>query len=806
MENIVLEKVMKDLKCIVNKLLIIFLISTVLSACGGAEERKAKYLEKGKEYIEEKNYKKARIELRNVLQIDPKHSEAWYLVGTIEEVDKNWRAAFGDYQKALALDPENSAAQVKLGYFYVLQGDVDNAKKMLNEILAIDPNNVEGGMLNVSILVKEEKIEKAIDAAKKIVKDHPDNVKAVKLLSSTYVKNKQEDKAIELLTKTAGRLKGNAEIKSQLARVYLKDKKFAEAEIILEEIIAIEPDEYRHRTNLAIVYTSLNKIDQAEQVLQKAVADQPEDLERIVQLVKFVARHRGLKQAKELFEKEVAKNEDSIELRFGLAEFNKNMGEIKDSKRIYEKIIKTQGDDKYGLRARNLLAKLFIKEGAYKKALEHIEHVLKENPQDNNALLSKGLYAINNNNPEMAINALRVVVRDQPASVVATSLLAKAHLLNNEPQLAREVLQRIIEVTRKNPKSIMNYARFLADENSYDDALAQIARVLNNSPKDIDALNLKAQIVIRKNDYVLAEKIYLDIKNIEPENNVHSETLGQFYLGRKQYKKAINEFETVLARSGKLLPSLAGIVKAYLAQSRFDEAKQRVKKALAKQPGNAVARELLAEVYIAQKNLKEAKLEVQKAIESNPKWSLPYTTLAKINFMQGDEEGEIRALQSGLGQSPGEPQLLLQIANAYQRNKNYEEAIKSYEKILNKNSRNVLAANNLASLLIDFKNDEKARERSKQLIGILKNQKQVGFRDTVGWVHYRTGDLEKALVILKDVVKTSPKVSVFNYHLGMVYYTQGKNEEAKKYLAIALESKNDFPGKQSAEKTLQSLK
>ena len=48
------------------------LVAIFLAGCGGAEERKAKYLERGKAYFEEENYDKAKIEFKNVLQIDPK--------------------------------------------------------------------------------------------------------------------------------------------------------------------------------------------------------------------------------------------------------------------------------------------------------------------------------------------------------------------------------------------------------------------------------------------------------------------------------------------------------------------------------------------------------------------------------------------------------------------------------------------------------------------------------------------------------------------------------------------------------------
>ena len=51
----------------------IFIVMAVaLTACGGPEERKAKYFARAHEYMEVANYPKARVALRNVLKIDPK--------------------------------------------------------------------------------------------------------------------------------------------------------------------------------------------------------------------------------------------------------------------------------------------------------------------------------------------------------------------------------------------------------------------------------------------------------------------------------------------------------------------------------------------------------------------------------------------------------------------------------------------------------------------------------------------------------------------------------------------------------------
>ena len=87
--------------------LVMLLILTV--GCGGPEERKAKYRMKAQEYMQAGNFPKARVALRNVLKIDPKDSEAYFLYAQVEEKEKNWRNAFAHYQQVIELHPDHSS-------------------------------------------------------------------------------------------------------------------------------------------------------------------------------------------------------------------------------------------------------------------------------------------------------------------------------------------------------------------------------------------------------------------------------------------------------------------------------------------------------------------------------------------------------------------------------------------------------------------------------------------------------------------------------------------------------------------------
>ena len=91
----------------------------VVLACGGPEERKAMYRTRAQDYVQQGNYPKARVALRNALKIDPNDTESWFLFAQVEEREQNWRNAYGDYLRVVELQPDHEAALIRLGKIYL---------------------------------------------------------------------------------------------------------------------------------------------------------------------------------------------------------------------------------------------------------------------------------------------------------------------------------------------------------------------------------------------------------------------------------------------------------------------------------------------------------------------------------------------------------------------------------------------------------------------------------------------------------------------------------------------------------------
>ena len=788
-----------------RKSMVLLVAATIIAGCGGAEQRKAKYLEKGKAYIEQKNFDKAKIELKNVLQIDPKHAEAYFLLGQIEEQNQDWERAYGGYSKAYELNPDYQEARVKLAQLYLLSGNTDEATEMVGAILAKEPGSIVGKTISVAIIAKKGDIKKAIQEARALYAAYPKSTDTIDLMASLYLADNRMDLAAEVLEKGVAVNPANMQFRANLIKIYIGRKQLDKAEQMLQEMIRVEPEKLQHRAFLASLYAQINQADKAEKILREAIAADSRDVGRYLLLAEFLATRKGVPEA----EKELLANIKDVPeknpLRLALAYLYERTKAYDKAEGIYREIIKESGTERDGLAAMDKLAGLLATKGQYDQAEQLISDVLKENPQDSGALILKGRLALATGNPDEAIASFRTVLKDQPNSVDLYTYLADANMMSNAPELAKENLMKALELNPQSVKAHLAVAQYYAKTGDYDTALQKADLALKVSPNNFDVMQFKVEIYGVTENVTGLRSVLLAMKETHPDNPIGYYQLGQFYLAQKKYDAAIREFESGFEKFPDVLEPLSGIASAYLAQNKADKAISRLSGIIKEEPDHPFAHELLAEVYISTKKYDEATKELNLAIKANPKWNVPYRNLANSYLVRGDFKSAEAAYQQGLQALPDDPNLLIHLAESYERTQDYAKAISTYERILRENPTIDVAANNLASLLTDRKGDSKSLKQAIALTARFKSSPQPAFRDTLAWAYYKSGEMDTALALLKDIVKQAPAEPVFRYHLGMVYYKQGNMPEAKIHLAKALEGKRDFSGKDEARAALQKI-
>ena len=771
-------------------ILVLMLAAIVLSACGGAAGRKAAYLKRGKAYMAKHNYPKAEIELKNVLQIDPKSAQAYYLLGRTEESQHNYQLAFGYYAKAVKLKPDYPAAQARLGIFYLLSGKPDKASQMAEAILAKHPTDTNGQLLKAVVLARQGNTQGAIKITSGMLATDPSNYRVASLLAEIYAHQGDTTQGIAVLQKSITANPKNIPLRLSLIGLYANSPDdYGKAEQLYQQIIAIEPTRLQPRIMFASFLVHINQIDQAEQVLRDAVQVDPKDIRRRVALAEFLATKKSVAQAEAELLTTIHLYPHSDRPRFALAKLYEHTNELAKAEATYREIISRDETKPAVLKARDQLASLLLQEGRTDEGIKLVKKVLKENPQDNDALLLQGTIALQQGHALTAISAFRSILKDQPTSAKVLALLAEANLMNHAPDLAKEELQRAVSDNPNDINARMRLAQFLAQKQDSGAALKQINRALILSPNNPTVLQAKAQVMLARHDFDGAVAALQQISTAYPKNPIGPYRLGQLYGSRKQYGQAAAQFELALERAPQAPQLLTALVNTYMAQSASGKAVTLLENTIKRSPDDAPAHELLGEVYLRLKRYPDAEKELKRTMAIAPKWNAPYANLARVDQLRGNDAGALAFYKQGLEEIPGDQQLLIALAGYYESRRDYHDAITTYRSAVKANPADAVATNNLAVLLVRQGGESRLKEARKLAVN-LASSPAPALVDTAGWVALKSGDTDKAITLLTKAVNAQPQVPIFQYHLGVAYQQKGNVADARIHLAKAAAAHN----------------
>ena len=780
------------------------MLVSALLACGGAEDRKAKYFERGKSLFEQGNYVKAELEFKNVLQIDPKDIEALYMLGRVAEKQQEWRDAFGAYSGVLELDPDHVPALVARGHLYRLSGSSDKALEAAETALMLAPGNADALVLRGATRTQLGMMDEGMRDARTALQKEPDNDKAISLVAMHAARKGEMDEAIALLEAGIVQHPDNAGMRLLLAGFYDRAGNQAKTVEMLESVISKYPDDLKFRLQLSAYYIRHDNLDAAEQVLRDAVDVDPENEQYKLALADFLAKKRDPSVAEKELLGFIEQNPKAYTLRFGLAELYKATDKSGQAKLVYEEVIAADDLGPSGLSARNKLAEILFAEGELVEAGELAAEVLKENPKDTAALIIRARIALVNKDPDQAIADSRTVLGGIPNDPTASLLLAQAHLQRNEVTLAREALEKSVEANPRDITLNLDLAKVLVATGDAKRALAVLEKLVQAVPDNYTALHALGNLQIAQKQWDALKNTAQVLKSKKPEHPLGYYYMGVALRGQKAYADSVVEFEQALNRKPDAIQTLMEMSKSYLALEQPEKALAHLDKAVESNPNNLTARGLTGEIYLLQKRYDEAETVFKELIRRNPKWSTPYRNLFNLHIVRGETEKAMAVLQEGIG-ATDDNSLRFLLAGVYERKGDPAQAMRQYEAILAKAPLSVLAANNLAMLLVEDNPDQAALDKAFDLVKGFSKAKNPIFLDTLGWVHYQRGEYKDALSILEKASDGAAELPVIDYHLGLAYAKLGQKEKARESLGRALNSGVAFRESADAKQALDTL-
>jgi tetratricopeptide (TPR) repeat protein len=194
---------------------------------------------------------------------------------------------------------------------------------------------------------------------------------------------------------------------------------------------------------------------------------------------------------------------------------------------------------------------------------------------------------------------------------------------------------------------------------------------------------------------------------IDPTNAAAYYNMGVVYKDQRHWPDAAEAFSNAMKFDGDNPALHYELGNALYEQSKVADAQAEFDKALKLDPKLYKAHYRLGVALQAQEKFREADVEYRKAIEANPRFVPPYLKLGNM-YLDNDYDKEAeQVFKNAILASDSEGEAHQGLAEALQKQKQYEEAIKEFQKAIGYNPELYLALYNVGhtyNLLGDKKN------------------------------------------------------------------------------------------------------
>ncbi|MEA2108938.1 MAG: tetratricopeptide repeat protein [Pseudomonadota bacterium] len=616
---------MRKISCVF--LLLFFLVS--VSACGGPEEKKMKFYNRGMSLYEQGDYVKATLEFKNALQVDQKFARAYQMLGMTYLKQNDFRNAYGTLHKAVELNADLLEAQVNLG----------------------------------KLLMLGRKPDEAMEKAELVLRREPDNQEALNLKAACLLADKQEVEAKKILESLVQKDTRLADPYLLLARLQLKNEDFAGAKKLLKQLLAFNPKHRQARLLLVGILEQQQDLEAAEQELKAMIAGDPEPDKVRMMLVKFYNQHGRDKEAENVLLGLVAAHPDLGEYRLLLVNYyadkrqeEKMLTELKKARtdlpqnydvcemlaqyyvtrRQVDKAVKLltgymdtvrTGPD--FLKAKLFMAAIDFQEQQQDEALKLVDEVLSENSADIKAHELKGDMLAAKKDFTGATGEYRVVLDQTSDNYQVRLKLARVHLANKEPNLAKDVLKKTLELNPRFLQAGMVLASIYRQEEKNQLALEQLEKVLAVNPDVVPALEQIVDIMFREKKS--GDKILSRIeqqRTKRPKNPLYQVLLARFYIISNQLNKARQHLQTALALDPENQPAIFALARLEQLEGSLEAAIARYEGLRKKNPNHPGLAMITASLYEKQGKPEKAGAIYRQVLTKNPQSMVAANNLA----------------------------------------------------------------------------------------------------------------------------------------------------------------------------------
>gem|GEM_PF-3073827 len=757
----------------------------LLAGCDSAEQKAEKFYQSGQDYFAQQKFDAAKIEYTNALRTNESHVPSLYGLSRVLEIEKNWELMEQNLSKVLELDPEHVQARISLTNLYIGSGRTSLAVESSAYLMKLAPEKVNVKVVRAAALFKAGNNAEAANTIADVLAMDPANIDAAALTASQHLAQGDSESTLAALAPAMAQHPSNSVLLYLTLRAYALTNNFSGSIPVYQKLMALHPSNTTLPDALARGYLKMGQLDRAVELFE-GIAASRKNVDYLFRAIELVNAVQGVDAAEQAVRRYLVEYPEMTKLHFALADIYIKKRNVTGAKFEIRKVISASENENVALEAMNRLARLEMIASNDDEALTMVNEVIERDPQNISAISIRSYIWISQGNAESAIRELRTYLRNAPNSTELLMTLAKAHESKQQWELANENYARAVKASDGNPQYKLVYAKYLLERKQYKQAEELIGPLYRGSVNSEEIITLYAKLNVALEDWPAAEEATEALLSLAGDSPMIAQLRSRILFGKNDVVAAIKQLEHLRTLAPDSVQATGMLVNAYLEAGRRADAETLIQGIIAKDEKHYVGHLLLANLYIYVSEYENAKRSFETALALNPKVFEAHTSLIQLLLKSERNMDAEAAVNRALQAFPNNSVLLMYAANIQQRNKNVDAAKKIYSQILEIEPGHDVAANNLASLLLQDGSAE-SLARAETVADRFRQSQTPQFQDTLGRIYTLQGKLDEALYLLKRAAASLPQVAEVHYHLGYAYQLKGDKVSANIELTAAVE-------------------
>ena len=438
--------------------------------------------------------------------------------------------------------------------------------------------------------------------------------------------------------------------------------------------------------------------------------------------------------------------------------------------------------------AQQASSQLLIASGNIKEAKPHMQKLLSQEDKRANGFLFLNALLANQKDKVEVLNTISELAAPYPKLPEAHLAVAQAALIANKNDVAKTELETANKLRLGWELAAQMQGQMLLKE-SPDKAITYFQGFLKQYPKANDVRMAYAKTLVSQKRFEEAKPEFIKLVESSKGSPEISAVVGLLSLESSDYPMADKYFQQSISSGFKDPEQLYGYL-GRSAERQKDDAKAldwygKIKLGEHYLDGRLSAANVIART----KNVDAAIKMLDEVDDLTPEQQIVVIQNEANLLSQAKRNQEsFEMLDKAATTWPASAEITYDHAMAAERVGKYDVMETQLRKLIKGKPEFAAAYNALGYSFAD--RNVKLPEAQSLLETAVKLAPDDHYMlDSLGWVHYRLGNLDKAAEFLKKAyaVQADPEIAA---HLGEVLWKQGKLEEAKKLWASALK---DFP-------------